>query len=82
MFLYSGVLNSFQNWRNSIYDWYVLFIFFRHSFEWMLYKLELLDYKARERAGAVPAVYGVPVPVFLQEEAASEVFRLSLVSCF
>ena len=48
----------------------------------MLYKLELLDYKARERAGAVPAVYGVPVPVFLQEEAASEVFWLSLRSCF
>lgn len=44
------------------------------SFEWLLYKLELLDYKARERVGAIPA-YGVPVPVLLQQEAAFEVLR-------
>lgn len=47
------------------------------SFEWLLYKLELLDYKARERVGAIPA-YGVPVPVLLQQEAAFEV-RDSLI---
>jgi hypothetical protein len=52
------------------------------SFEWMLYKLELLDYKARERAGTIPAIHGVPVPVLLQEEAASEVFSCSFFLLF
>ena len=53
---------------------------FSDRFEIMLYKLELLDYKARERAGAVPAVYGVPMPVYLQQDAAFEVKKLSF--CF
>lgn len=44
------------------------------SFEWLLFKLEILDYKARERVGAIP-VFGMPVHVLLQQEAAFEVLR-------
>ncbi|MCO5553374.1 hypothetical protein L7F22_006895 [Adiantum nelumboides] len=44
------------------------------SFEWLLYKLEVLDYKARERVGAIP-VFGMPVHVLLQQEAAFDVLR-------
>lgn len=45
------------------------------SFEWMLYKLELLDHKARERAGGMLTTLGAPVPVLLQQEAALEALR-------
>lgn len=45
------------------------------SFEWMLYKLELLDHKARERGGGMPTTVGAPVPILLQQDAAIEVLR-------
>lgn len=41
------------------------------KFETILFKLEILDYKARERAGVVIPL-GSPVPVFLQFDAAAE----------
>lgn len=39
----------------------------------MLYRLECMDHKARERTGGVPATQGVVVPVLLQREVAIDV---------
>ncbi|CAM6082749.1 unnamed protein product [Calypogeia fissa] len=44
-------------------------------FEWMLYKMELLDYKSRERAGGMPTTQGVQMPVLLHHDAAVEALR-------
>lgn len=43
------------------------------SFETALFKLEILDHKARERAGIITPTLGSPVPVLLQFDAAAEV---------
>eukprot|EP00897_Mesotaenium_endlicherianum_P009318 jgi/Mesen1/8414/ME000471S07732 len=43
--------------------------------EWMLYNLELLDSRAKERTGGAPPVLGTPVPVVLLKEAAIEALR-------
>lgn len=39
----------------------------------MLFKLEVLDYKTRERAGIIAPTFGSPVPVLLQLDTAAEV---------
>ncbi|CAL5329935.1 unnamed protein product [Camellia sinensis] len=41
-------------------------------FEIILFKLEALDHKARERAGVITATLGSPIPVLLQFDAAAE----------
>ncbi|CAL5378254.1 unnamed protein product [Camellia sinensis] len=41
-------------------------------FEIILFKLEVLDHKARERAGVITATLGSPIPVLLQFDAAAE----------
>ncbi|KAG6530285.1 hypothetical protein ZIOFF_012508 [Zingiber officinale] len=43
------------------------------KFETLLFKLEILDHKARERAGVLTPTFGAPVPVLLQLESAAEV---------
>eukprot|EP00850_Spirogloea_muscicola_P000864 SM000003S11109 [mRNA] locus=s3:1036341:1040455:+ [translate_table: standard] len=45
------------------------------KFEWMLYKLELLDHRQREKAGIGLLVLGNPVPIMLQREMAYEILR-------
>ncbi|KAL2649346.1 hypothetical protein R1flu_017474 [Riccia fluitans] len=45
------------------------------KFEGMLYRLEIMDHKARERTGGVPATLGAPVPVQLAREAAMDALR-------
>eukprot|EP00271_Cylindrocystis_brebissonii_P020534 TRINITY_DN6840_c0_g2_i2.p1 TRINITY_DN6840_c0_g2~~TRINITY_DN6840_c0_g2_i2.p1 ORF type:complete len:267 (+),score=31.28 TRINITY_DN6840_c0_g2_i2:243-1043(+) len=47
------------------------------KFEWMLYRLEILDAKTRERAGigGTALTLGNPVPVLLQREQAYEALR-------
>ena len=42
-------------------------------FETILFKLEVLDHKARERAGVITPTLGSPIPVVLTFDAASEV---------
>ncbi|THF99711.1 hypothetical protein TEA_001113 [Camellia sinensis var. sinensis] len=42
------------------------------KFEIILFKLEALDHKARERAGVITATLGSPIPVLLQFDAAAE----------
>lgn len=42
-------------------------------FESLLFKLEVLDHKARERAGVITPTLGSPIPVLLQLDAATEV---------
>ncbi|MCI00469.1 enhancer of polycomb-like transcription factor protein, partial [Trifolium medium] len=42
-------------------------------FESLLFKLEVLDHKARERAGLLTAPLGSPIPVLLRFETAIEV---------
>ncbi|XP_028086680.1 uncharacterized protein LOC114287498 [Camellia sinensis] len=42
------------------------------KFEIILFKLEVLDHKARERAGVITPTLGSPIPVLLQFDAAAE----------
>lgn len=42
-------------------------------FEGLLFKLEVLDHKARERAGVITPTLGSPIPVLLQLDFAMEV---------
>lgn len=44
-----------------------------YRLEVLLFKLEILDHKARERAGAITPTFIGPVPVLLQLDAAMEV---------
>ncbi|KAL3702341.1 hypothetical protein R1sor_020363 [Riccia sorocarpa] len=44
-------------------------------FEGMLYRLEIMDHKTRERTGGVPATLGTAVPVQLSREAAMDALR-------
>ena len=45
----------------------------RYRLEVLLFKLEILDHKARERAGAITPTFIGPVPVLLQLDTAMEV---------
>uniref|UniRef100_A0A1D1XZS4 Enhancer of polycomb-like protein n=1 Tax=Anthurium amnicola TaxID=1678845 RepID=A0A1D1XZS4_9ARAE len=45
------------------------------KFEDLLFKLEVFDHKARERAGMVASTLGSPVPVLLQLDAAAEALQ-------
>lgn len=45
-------------------------------FEYMLYKLEILDHKARERQGLIGPSLGASTPVVLSKDNALEVFYL------
>lgn len=49
------------------------------KFEVLLFKLEVLDHKARERAGVITPTFGAPVPVLLQLDAAAESLQAHLV---
>ncbi|THU58549.1 hypothetical protein C4D60_Mb03t15520 [Musa balbisiana] len=42
------------------------------KFETLLFKLEVLDHKARERAGVITPTFGAPIPVLLSFDAAAE----------
>ncbi|URD90080.1 Sodium hydrogen exchanger [Musa troglodytarum] len=42
------------------------------KFETILFKLEVMDHKARERAGVITPTFGSPIPVLLQLDAAEE----------
>lgn len=44
-------------------------------FENLLFKLEVLDHKARERAGVITPTLASPIPVLLQLDSAIEVIR-------
>lgn len=50
-------------------------------FESLLFKLEVLDHKARERAGILALTFGSPAPVLLQLDSAAEVISISLLRC-
>ncbi|XP_057977162.1 enhancer of polycomb-like protein 1 isoform X2 [Malania oleifera] len=45
------------------------------KFESLLFKLEVLDHKARERAGVITPTLGSPIPVLLQLDAAMEALQ-------
>ncbi|XP_072962903.1 uncharacterized protein [Typha angustifolia] len=45
------------------------------KFEILLFKLEVLDHKTRERAGVITPTFGSPVPVLLQIDAAMEALQ-------
>lgn len=47
-------------------------------FESMLFKLEILDHKARERQAALVAMVGMPMPVVLSKEYVLEVYLLTV----
>ncbi|KAM7258487.1 hypothetical protein ACFE04_014228 [Oxalis oulophora] len=50
------------------------------KFETVLFKLEVLDFKARERAGVIAHILGALVPVLLQRDAAYEVVQVHSIS--
>lgn len=50
-------------------------------FEYMLYKLEILDHKARERQGLIGPSLGAPIPVVLSKDNALEVFIFYHFAC-
>ncbi|RRT66945.1 hypothetical protein B296_00039728 [Ensete ventricosum] len=45
------------------------------KFEIILFKLEVMDHKARERAGVITPTFGSPIPVLLQLDAAEEALQ-------
>lgn len=49
------------------------------KFEVLLFKLEVLDHKARERAGVITPTLGSPIPVLLQPDAAFEFLQAQSV---
>lgn len=49
------------------------------KFEALLFKLEVLDHKARERAGVITPTLGSPIPVLLQFDAAVECLQTQTV---
>jgi hypothetical protein len=51
-------------------------------FEYMLYKLEILDHKARERQGLIGPSLGAPIPVVLSKDNALEVFIFYHFACW
>ncbi|GMN48157.1 hypothetical protein TIFTF001_017324 [Ficus carica] len=47
----------------------------QEKFELLLFKLEVLDHKARERAGVITPTLGSPIPILLQLDAAMEALQ-------
>ncbi|XP_042421244.1 uncharacterized protein LOC122009258 [Zingiber officinale] len=45
------------------------------KFESLLFKLEILDHRARERAGVLTSTFGAPIPVLLQFDSAAEALQ-------
>ncbi|KAM6562873.1 hypothetical protein CsatB_022871 [Cannabis sativa] len=45
------------------------------KFESLLFKLEVLDHKARERAGVITPTLGSPIPILLQQDTAMEALQ-------
>jgi len=56
-------------------------IYLVDRFESLLFKLEVLDHKARERAGLITPTLGSPIPVQLRLDTAIEVKLFSVFSC-
>lgn len=56
----------------------ILYIYCQCRFEILLFKLEVLDHKARERAGVITPTLGSPIPVLLQLDAAIEVPNINM----
>ncbi|XP_021978334.1 uncharacterized protein LOC110873659 isoform X2 [Helianthus annuus] len=44
-------------------------------FETIMFKLEVLDHKAREKAGVITPTFGAPIPVLLTFDAAVEALQ-------
>ncbi|CAA6672372.1 unnamed protein product [Spirodela intermedia] len=59
-------LEEFNNERN---------ILSAEKFESLLFKLEVLDHKTRERAGILALTFGSPAPVLLQLDSAAEAIQ-------
>ncbi|XP_071705905.1 uncharacterized protein [Rutidosis leptorrhynchoides] len=59
-------LQEFNRERNILSD---------EKFETIVYKLEVLDHKARERAGVITPTLGAPIPVLLTFDAAVEALQ-------
>lgn len=47
----------------------------------MLFKLEIMDHKARERAGLIIPTFSAPIPVVLKPDSAMEVNTLTF-TCY
>ncbi|XP_020100572.1 uncharacterized protein LOC109718652 isoform X2 [Ananas comosus] len=64
---------NFLDVREAIHDGQCSAIFEKFIlFEALLFKLEVLDHKTRERAGVITPTLGSPIPVFLQLNSAIE----------
>ncbi|KAF9604739.1 hypothetical protein IFM89_009535 [Coptis chinensis] len=50
------------------------------EFEGVLFRLEVMDHKTRERAGVITPTLSLPIPVLLQMDAAFEVMQFESIS--
>ncbi|KAL5775912.1 hypothetical protein ACOSP7_013469 [Xanthoceras sorbifolium] len=69
---------------NEDEDWLHVFIKDRkllapEKFETLIFKLEVLDHKARERAGLITPTLGSPIPVLLQLDVAIEALQAQTI---
>ncbi|XP_078443303.1 uncharacterized protein LOC144712837 isoform X2 [Wolffia australiana] len=59
-------LHDFNDERNLLSD---------EMFESLLFKFEVMDHKARERAGVITSTFGSPIPILLQLDAVVEALQ-------
>lgn len=78
-FPYPILLTLFMIWILDLLIQTLLFAWYR--LETILHKLEVLDHKARERAGVITPTLNSPIPVLLSFDASVEV-KISLLNLF
>ncbi|GKV26856.1 hypothetical protein SLEP1_g36077 [Rubroshorea leprosula] len=71
---------------NEDEDWLLEFnkdkkILSPEKFENLVFKLEILDHKARERAGVITPTFLAPIPVVLKGDAALEALQSQPITC-
>ena len=80
------LIDSFHMVYILMYFYFFLQIFILYlcgsRFETILFKLEVLDHKTRERAGVITSTFGGPIPVLLQLDAAVEVIHFNILWTF
>lgn len=58
-----------------------IFLIYACRLEMMLFKLEIMDHKARERAGLIIPTFSAPIPIVLKPDSAMEVNTLTF-TCY
>lgn len=64
---------TYNSYFLSVTNLFICFYLLSSRFETLLFKLEVLDHKARERAGVITPTFGAPISVLLHLDSAAEV---------